>query len=41
MTKTEWPYFQELLRITLDNYIPLKTDDDIICAIEDFNYAIQ
>jgi len=46
--KTEWLYFQELLEIvqesrrtTLDNSIPLKTDDDITCAAERFNYVVQ
>jgi len=38
--KTEWPYFQELLKTTLDNSIPLKTDDDITCAVER-NHAVQ
>jgi len=39
--KTKWPYFQKILKITLHNSIPLKTDDDITCAVESFNYAIQ
>jgi len=26
---------------TLGNSIPLKTDDDIICAVESFNHAVQ
>jgi len=30
-------YFQELLRTILNNSIPLRTDDDITCAIESFN----
>jgi len=39
--KTEWPYFQELLKTALNNSIPLKTDDDIICAIHCFNHTVQ
>jgi len=39
--KTNWPYFQELLMTTLDNSIPLKTDDDIICTIGSFNHIVQ
>jgi len=35
--KTDWPYFQELLKTTLDNSIPLKTDDDITNTVECFN----
>jgi len=27
--KTDWPYFQEILKTTLDNSIPLKTENDI------------
>jgi len=38
--KTEWPYFQELLKTTLENSIPLKTDD-ITCVVEYFNHALQ
>jgi len=37
--KTKWPYFQELLKTTLDNSIP-KTDD-ITCVVESFNYTMQ
>jgi len=29
IVKTEWPYFQELLKTILDNSILLKIDDDI------------
>jgi len=36
-----WIYIQELLTIALNNYIALQTDDDIICAIENFNHAVQ
>jgi len=36
-SKTDWSYFQELLFIFLNNSISLKTDDDVICAIESFN----
>jgi len=32
--KTNWLYFQELLKTTLDNSIPLKTDDDITNAVK-------
>jgi len=43
--KTKWPCFQELLKTTLDNSIPLKIDDDmhvhITCAVERFNHAIH
>jgi hypothetical protein len=39
-TKTKWPYFQELLKTTLDNSIPQKTDDDITRAVESVN-AVQ
>jgi len=38
--KIKWPYFQELLKTTLDNSILLKTDN-IIRAVESFNYAVQ
>jgi len=38
--KIEWPYFQELRSIILDNPIPLKTDDDISWAVERFNRAV-
>jgi hypothetical protein len=34
-------YFQELLMITLENSVLLKIDNDILCAIESFNHAIQ
>jgi len=40
LRKTQRPYFQELLKTTLDNSIPLKTDD-ITCSVEHFNYAAQ
>jgi len=33
-------YFHELLTTTLNNSIPLKTDDDIIYAAESLNHAI-
>jgi hypothetical protein len=35
--KTKWPYFQDFL----NNFILLKTDDDIVRAIESFNNAVQ
>jgi len=38
--KTDWPYFQELLKTTLDNSIPLKTEDDIANAIKRFNQTV-
>jgi len=28
------------LKTTLDNYISVKTDNDISCTVENFNYAI-
>jgi len=31
--KTNWPYFQELLVITLNNPIPLETYDDIVFVV--------
>jgi len=34
-------FLKELLKTTLDNPIPLKTDDDISYSIERFNYAVQ
>jgi hypothetical protein len=37
-TKTKWPYFEELVTTTFDNSISLKTEGNIICAIESFNY---
>jgi hypothetical protein len=40
-TKTKWPYFQELLKTTLDNSILLKTDDDVTRTVESFNNAVQ
>jgi len=41
-TRIKWPYFQEILKTTLDNSMLLKTDDDdIICAVESFNCAVQ
>jgi len=41
-TRIKWPYFQEILRTTLDNSIPLKTDDDdITCTVESFKCAVQ
>jgi len=40
-TKIKWSYFQELLKIILDNSMPLKTDDDITRAVESFNYIMQ
>jgi len=36
-TETKRFYFQALLTSILDNSIPLKIDDDIICAVENFN----
>jgi len=39
--KTKWPYFQEQLKTTLDNSISLIIDNDIIGAVESFNYAVQ
>jgi len=39
--KTEWRYFQELQKTTLDNSFLLKTDNDITCAVERFNHAVQ
>jgi hypothetical protein len=33
------PYF--LLKNTFDNFIPLKTDDEITRAVESFNNAVQ
>jgi len=39
--KTKWPYFQELLKNRLYNSIPLKINDDIIYAVENFDYAVQ
>jgi hypothetical protein len=39
--KTKRLYFQELLKTISNNSIPLKTDDNIICAGESFNYAGQ
>jgi len=33
-TKTKWPYFQELLKTTLDNSILLRTNNDITRAVE-------
>jgi len=38
--KTDWLYFQKLLKTTLDNSIPLKTEDDITNAIERFNQTV-
>jgi len=38
--KTDF-YFQELLTISLNNSISLKTDDDIIYAMKSLNHAIQ
>jgi hypothetical protein len=39
--ETKWPYFQKLLTTALDSFILRKTDDDIIYAIESFNYTVQ
>jgi len=39
--KINWSYFQKLLTSNLDNIIPLKANDDIICAVESFNHAAQ
>jgi len=39
--KTDWSYFQELLTTSLNNSIPLKTENDIICAVENFNHEVQ
>jgi len=43
--KIEWLCFQELLKTTLDNSIPLKIDEDmhvhITCAVERFNHGIH
>jgi hypothetical protein len=39
--KTKWPYFQELLKTTLNNSVSLKTDDDITRAVESFNNVAQ
>jgi len=39
--KTDWSYFQELLTTSLSNAIPLKTENDIIYAVESFNHEVQ
>jgi len=39
--KTDWSYFQELLTTSLNNSISLKTENDIICAVENFNHEVQ
>jgi len=39
--KTDWSYFQELLTTFLNYSIPLKTENDIICAVESFNHEVQ
>jgi len=31
--KNDWSYFQELLTISFNNSIPLKTENDIICTV--------
>ncbi|KAH0944800.1 hypothetical protein HN011_000913, partial [Eciton burchellii] len=38
--KTKWFYFQELLKTIIDNFILLKTVDDITRAVKSFNYAV-
>jgi len=39
--KTDWSYFEELLTTSLNKFIPLKTENDIICAVENFNHEVQ
>jgi len=39
--KTDWSYYQELLTTSLNNSIPLKTENDIICAVENFKHEVQ
>jgi len=39
--KTDWSYYQELLTTSLNNSIPLKTENDIICAVENFEHEVQ
>jgi len=39
--KTDCSYFQELLTIFLNNSIPRKLENDIICAVENFNHLVQ
>jgi len=39
--KTDWSYFQELLTTSLNNSIPIKTENDIISAVESFNHEVQ
>jgi hypothetical protein len=39
--KTNWSYFHKLLITPFDNSILLKTDGDIICAIESFDHVTQ
>jgi len=38
--KTDWSFFQKLLNNSQKIH-PLKINDDIICAVKSFNYAIQ
>jgi len=40
-TKTDWSYFQELLTTSPNKSIPLKTENDIISAVENFNHEVQ
>jgi len=39
--KIDWFYFQELLTTSLNNFIPLKTENDIICTVKSFNHKVQ
>jgi len=39
--KIDWSYFQELLTTSLKNSISLKTENDIICAVESFIHEVQ
>lgn len=39
--QTNWTYFQELITSTLDTSISLKSDNDIVHAVESFNHRVQ
>lgn len=39
--KTNWPYFRELIKSSINIALPLKTEENINNAVEHFNACIQ